>query len=128
MKRTISALGVLILLAAAVAMLAPTDVMADPCTNPGNGIQHGFFYPHHCIKWCGEAPPGCSFWECSKCGCPYTCDDGTYGVMPSIQWPNPPVPYDPATSSGLAPGMTPSQGGWLSMFGLQPVRWPAPLK
>ena len=74
MKKT-QWLALFVVLALTVGLLLVGSVAADP----GNGKGKGTCKTNNklCTKTCAPPPAGCTYFECSKCGCDYLCADGT---------------------------------------------------
>ncbi len=117
MKKMVSTLTVLVLLVSCFAM---TAALAEP--GKGKGCPQN---NRHCLKWCGEPPAGCSYFECSKCGCDFICNDGTMVSMPSLVSADGESFDDTVSLSASVSYETPN---WTGPFIVNPVRWPVPLK
>ena len=60
------------------ALLAPTELEAGPGQGKGSCKQNN----KHCLKWCGPPPAGCTYFECTKCGCDFLCGNGEIVHVP----------------------------------------------
>jgi hypothetical protein len=75
-------MALLVALALTVGLLLVGSVAADP----GNGRGKGVCKQNNklCDKFCAPPPPGCAYFECTKCGCDYLCADGTTIALPPL--------------------------------------------
>jgi hypothetical protein len=125
-KRALSGFLILSLASAVLVLIAPPS-QADPGNGLGLGVCKQFFNNRekHCLRVCGEPPPGCVYFECTKCGCDIICDDGTTADMPPLSW-------DLGSSFDIVDIQRPTAGqpenSWQRLWLVQPVRWPAPLR
>lgn len=100
MRRLTVILTSVALVAGLIAILAPMELEADPCPVKGKG-KGSRNRPGNCVqKFCPDPiPPGCSVFECVKCGCDLLCEGGE--VMRFVPGQAEPIPLGRIESERL---------------------------